>query len=338
MLQKGASADAVLAGSSDSKSKAPFRVYDTGCKGTVFIMCTIPNCELMDTTISTAKAKHVDDANNDACEVTADKNGGNEIDGGMDNDKNSNVNETSSTLKRKQDGEVLSTDTDLPSDNIELKVKKQKRYGDSDGNKNDEKKWDPILTVQSIFKDIREQNTEAPRSRFVNRMVPMQATCFASMEEIEVNVRELIKTFLLPRGVDHAHQREHEHDKNIADDKGDDNLPSFKIEFKHRNCTHIRRDLVVESIAGIIQDLTKEYWNNNLCKDGASSEETVEEKKKELFRVDLTNPQYTIIIEICRTLCGMSVVSSATSFKKFNLLMAQEEVDARNGIGAKDVE
>ena len=94
----------------------------------------------------------------------------------------------------------------------------------------------------------------------------------------------------------------------------------------------------MESIAGIIQDLTKEYWNNNLCKDGASSEETVEEKKKELFRVDLTNPQYTIIIEICRTLCGMSVVSSATSFKKFNLLMAQEEVDARNGIGAKDVE
>jgi len=337
MLQKGASADAVLAGSSDSKSKAPFRVYDTGCKGTVFIMCTIPNCELMETTISTAKAKHVDDANNDACEDTADKNGGDKTDGGMDKDKNaspqdSDVNETSSTMKRKQDGEVLSTSTDLPSDNIQLKAKKQKI--DGDGNGNDEKKWDPIATVQSIFKDIREQNTEAPRSRFVNRMVPMQATCFASMEEIEVNVRELIKTFLLPRGIDHAHQREH--DKNIADDKGDDNLPSFKIEFKHRNCTHIRRDLVVESIAGIIQDLTKEYWNN-VCKDGASSEETMEEKKKELFRVDLTNPQYTIIIEICRTLCGMSVVSNATSFKKFNLLMAQEEVDATNGNGAKDV-
>ena len=339
MLQKGASADAVLAGSSDSKSKAPFRVYDTGCKGTVFIMCTIPNCELMETTISTAKAKHVDDANNDACEDTADKDVGDKIDGGMDKDKNespqdSDVNETSSTMKRKQDGEVLTTSTDLPSDNIQLKAKKQKRDGDSAGNETDEKKWDPITTVQSIFKDIREQNTEAPRSRFVNRMVPMQATCFASMEEIEVNVRELIKSFLLPRGIDHAHQREH--DKNIADDKGDDNLPSFKIEFKHRNCTHIRRDLVVESIAGIIQDLTKEYWNN-VCKDGASSEETMEEKKKELFRVDLTNPQYTIIIEICRTLCGMSVVSSATSFKKFNLLMAQEEVDATNGNGAKDV-
>jgi len=342
MLQKGASADAVLAGSSDSKGKAPFRVYDTGCRGMVFIMCTIPSCELIETTISTAKAKHVDDADNDACENTTGKNGGDKTDGGLDKDKNAspqdvNVNETSSTLKRKQDEEVLSTSTDLPSDNIQLKAKKQKigGGGDGDGNGgNDDKKWDPISTVQSIFQDIREQNTEAPRSRFVNRMVPMQATCFASMDEIEANVRELIKTFLLPRGVDHMHQREH--DKDIADDKGVDNLPSFKIEFKHRNCTHIRRDQVVESIAGIIQDLTNEYWNN-MCKDGASSEETMEEKKKALFRVDLSNPHYTIIIEICRTLCGMSVVSNATSFKNFNLLMAQEEVDARNGNGVNNV-
>jgi tRNA(Ser,Leu) C12 N-acetylase TAN1 len=288
-------------------------------------MCTIPHCELIETTISTAKDKHYNNAENKASEDTKTASTGQDgsISGNDDGngDVSKNDSECNSGGKRKQDEGVGL------NDNTESNPKKQK-IDDANG----ETKWDPISTVQSIFADIREQNTEAPRSRFVNRMVPMQATCFASMEEIEANVRELLKTFLLPKGVEYGKRIE----EGTANDDGTASLPSFKIEFKRRNCNHIRREQVVECVAGIIQKLTDDHWNN-LSNDGASSTETKQEAKKPLFRVDLTDPKYTIIIEICRTLCGMSVVSNATSFKKFNLLMAQGEVDALNGDEAKQV-
>jgi tRNA acetyltransferase TAN1 len=172
----------------------------------------------------------------------------------------------------------------------------------------DKPKWDPIKTVQSIFRDIREHNTEAPRSRFVSRMVPIQVTCFASMEEIMANATELIKDFLMP--------------KVNALTKGlEDKLPSFKIEFKRRNCNHIRREQIVDGIANIVKDLTAQFWSNH-------SGEKTGDGSKPLFRVDLDNPDYTIIIELCRTLCGMSVVANTKSYKKFNLIVLQEESTA----------
>jgi hypothetical protein len=63
LLKRGASADAVLSGNASDpteKHKAPFRVYDTGCRGTVFIMCTLPDSEIFYTNISTEMFKNTD--------------------------------------------------------------------------------------------------------------------------------------------------------------------------------------------------------------------------------------------------------------------------------------
>ena len=292
LLKKGASADAVLSGISDPEGKhqAPFRLYDTGCKGTAFIMCTVPDSELISTTISTAKSMHNYSS-----------------DGNSKQEKKGETTESIDPVclgKRKLNVDAAPT--------VKIETKKKQKKLDESGTP----KWDPIETVQSIFRDIREQNTEAPRSRFVSRMIPMQATCFASVEEIMVNASELIKDFLMP-----------EVNKN---GNSGDKLPSFKIEFKRRNCNHIRRDEIVEGIANIVQDLTKEHWNehkNGSEKDGNAA--------KQLFRVDLDNPDYSIIIELCRTLCGMSVVANAKSYKNFNLMVVQEEATVDSGCNQK---
>ena len=297
MLKKGASADDVLSGIAnpgDGLNKSPFRVYETGCRGTVFIMCTMPDSELIATQISTAKAFHSKHQDTKIQEEGEEK-----------EYTKSEGRETSETCfsktKRKQQNENLDITSSC--------AKKQKV---TDEGPKESYKWDPIETVNSILQDIREDKTETPRSRFVSRMVPMQATCFASMEEIEANATELIKTFLLPAGIDHA--------KNV--NSKNDELPSFKIEFKRRNCTQVRREQIVEALANIVKKLTAGYWSK-YAKDG----NTIEAKKsadRQLFSVDLKNPDYTIIIEVVRTLCGMSVVKNSNSYQNFNLMTAQE--------------
>jgi len=37
------------------------------------------------------------------------------------------------------------------------------------------------------------------------------------------------------------------------------------------------------------------------------------------FQVDLSNPDYTIVVEICKTVCGISVVEKSKELKNFNI-------------------
>ena len=56
----------------------------------------------------------------------------------------------------------------------------------------------------------------------------------------------------------------------------------------------------------------------------AAAKSVVEKCPPSLFSVDLTNPDYTVVIEVCRTLCTMSVIKDAHSYQLFNLLKIQE--------------
>jgi tRNA acetyltransferase TAN1 len=334
MLRKGISADAILnysscrggrkesstsaaAGGGVDEKKAPFRVYDTGCRGSVFIMCTMANCELVKTTISTAKHLHDEDKNPDEkCNLKA----ANELhqvrcDDDDDDDDNkedptivTNLNGSDDVAKKRKYNHTGTCDDD-DDDDVHKKHKVEKKKG-----QNDQGKWDPMETVQAIFRDVREKNKLVPRSRFVTRIIPIQVTCFASLDEIKANVRELIRTYLLPIGIQqHVKQKE-------SNCSTDDTIPTFKIEFRRRNCSHIRREEVVEATAGMIQMLTDEYWSKH------DMEGIQHDSRESLFRVDLTDPQYTILIEICRTLCGMSIVENAKSYRNFNLLVVQDQV------------
>lgn len=118
-----------------------------------------------------------------------------------------------------------------------------------------------------------------PSSRFVQRMIPLQATCFASIDEIRATAQALMKKFFPLKA------------------------KTFAIAAKRRNNGNLKRDQIIDTVAGLV------LASNPDCK------------------VNLENPEVTIIVEVCKTLCGISVVSSCDKFKNFNLVMVREQQD-----------
>lgn len=70
---------------------------------------------------------------------------------------------------------------------------------------------------------------------------------------------------------------------------------TFQIVYKSRNNSHTNREEVIKELAGIVGSLNSEN------------------------KVDLTNPQYTVVVEIIKAVCCLSVVKDYMLFRKYNL-------------------
>jgi len=136
--------------------------------------------------------------------------------------------------------------------------------------------WDPISTVRAIMSDIdNDSNKAAPGSRFVTRMIPMQATFFASEEELQLTCTEVLKKYIAP------------------------STKTFAIVFKRRHCHKLDRKTAIQIVGETMNKLFPK------CK------------------VELSSPQVTILVEVCGTLCGMSVVdNNIKDCRNFNLMGA----------------
>mmetsp|Transcript_27625 Transcript_27625/g.81217 ORF Transcript_27625/g.81217 Transcript_27625/m.81217 type:complete len:412 (-) Transcript_27625:355-1590(-) len=282
LLQGGASADEVLhvsisGASTDAKRKSPFVVYDTGCKGTVFVMCSLPNCDLI-------PAQGPEATVSDETKIVS------------DNGMTTSANESG----------------DCGGDRNATKKRKFEVQDGADGSKVDEASvtppWDPMDTVHRVLDDLSQTKaltaSDAPGSRFVTRMIPIQATCFASLEEIHATARSLLNKFLFP---------------NIVTDKK--SKSTFAITFKRRNCSHLKRDNVIEVVAKAVEELRTAYAKGS---SGGCEKQDRETTLPELS-VDLSNPDYTVQVEVCRTLCGMSVVPRIASFHNFSLFAIRQQ-------------
>ncbi|KAL4624444.1 THUMP domain-containing protein 1-like [Arapaima gigas] len=75
----------------------------------------------------------------------------------------------------------------------------------------------------------------------------------------------------------------------------DPNQGTFQIVFKARNSSHMKREEVIKALAGLVGKMNR------------------------MNKVDLTNPQYTIIVEVIKSVCCVSVVQDYMLFRKFNL-------------------
>ncbi|XP_041098511.1 THUMP domain-containing protein 1-like [Polyodon spathula] len=73
------------------------------------------------------------------------------------------------------------------------------------------------------------------------------------------------------------------------------NQGTFQIVFKARNSSHAKRDEVIKLLAGLVGNMNPKN------------------------KVDLTNPEFTIIVEIIKSVCCVSVVRDYVLFRKFNL-------------------
>ncbi|XP_053551975.1 THUMP domain-containing protein 1-like [Bombina bombina] len=73
------------------------------------------------------------------------------------------------------------------------------------------------------------------------------------------------------------------------------NKGTFQIVYKARNNNHMNRDEVIKDLAGIVGNQNPEN------------------------KVDLSNPEYTIVVEIIKNVCCLSVVKDYMLFRKYNL-------------------
>ncbi|KAM4698525.1 THUMP domain-containing protein 1 [Rhinophrynus dorsalis] len=73
------------------------------------------------------------------------------------------------------------------------------------------------------------------------------------------------------------------------------NKGTFRIEYKARCNNHMNRDEVIKDLAGIVGNQNPEN------------------------KVDLSNPEYTIVVEIIKNVCCLGVVKDYILFRKYNL-------------------
>ncbi len=260
-------------------SSAAFGVYETGCRGSVFVLCTLPNCQLIPP-IETEYIQAKKDVT--AQKFTATDDGGDirkddddVVDGSRDGSDEDSSSEDAKKKRKLDDGSEVEqngnatsgTALTIPSSTID----------DVENGFPRPVLWDPIATVQNIMSDLDAKSRKAPSSRFVTRMIPLQATCFASLEELRLTTIELLKIYLPAK------------------------TKTFAIVPRRRHCDSLTRDQIIDTIAEIVLNRIPS------CK------------------VQLDNPDATIVVEICKNICGISVVGEYESYRNFNLFAAKKE-------------
>lgn len=157
--------------------------------------------------------------------------------------------------------------------------------------------------MTQVINDVTHpsNSTAAPSSRFITRIIPIQATCYPSLVEIKCVAQALIDTYLLP-----SISSKEEEEEGATGASNDTPKKSFSISFRKRNCNHLSRDDVISTVADLL-----------LLKDGETTTTN--------FEVNLSEPDYTIVIEVCRTLCCMAVVKGIKQYKNFNLMTIRDE-------------
>jgi len=254
-----------------SLESSAFAEYNTSCRGTVFVLCALPNCNLIPT-IQTEymqsnnniniNTKNEDTVNTSTSETD---NVNNSADSGsvilLEEEKKDKTNIVAKHVGKLEEAPGISS-------SAEVQIKNNNTCSTNPP-------WDPISTVRLIMSDIdNDSNKAVPRSRFVTRMIPIQATCFASSEELTLTTKELLDRYLSRT------------------------TKSFAIVTKRRHCSNLDRNTVIKIVGDAVVRLVPN------CK------------------VQLDKPDVTVMVEICNTLCGISVIENLKDCRNFNLMGA----------------
>ena len=149
--------------------------------------------------------------------------------------------------------------------------------------------------MRRVVEDIEKgPKGSFPGSRFITRMIPVQATCFSGVSEIQHAVGCLVHSTLQKYSSDNANSKK----------------TTFAIQTKIRICGHLKRGQIIESVAKQVVETAPEW------------------------KVDLSDPDFTILVEVCKNIAGVSVISSGeqlnTSTRKFNLAELRTKVSLSN--------
>jgi len=300
------------------KKSSLFTVYETGCRGTVVLMFN-----------ENAAAKFINGKSN-----------GNGANNSEDTAVEKEESETAVVAKESNVDQTITCTNDAPTNttknetevpNTTATINTNTTTTITNANVATKDRFNPLAIMQRIIANICQphgnaaKNNDAPSSRFVTRMIPLQTTCFAKISDIELAAKELIDTYLTTTRTidnDNKHQPVIETETKAVVDKEKvrkKRKRTFAIQFHKRICSSVSRTDVITAVAALMDP--------------------------ELYDVDLKHPEYTIIIEVCRTLVGMSIVPTGDggtdgcngdispeirklpSFEKFNVLELRQFVE-----------
>jgi tRNA(Ser,Leu) C12 N-acetylase TAN1 len=152
--------------------------------------------------------------------------------------------------------------------------------------------WDPVLAVHRIARDMTEKAPVYTNSRFITRMIPIQITCYATIDDIVTAVHTLLQPIVQSPSTAPAQSHK------------------FAIHEKRRFCSQIKREPLISAVGNMVGQVTKEKpWT-----------------------VQLTDPDFTIWIEICKTLAGISILPAKYLHpRNFNMVEWRLSLDPNCG-------
>jgi tRNA acetyltransferase TAN1 len=231
------------------KKGSNFGIFETGCSGVVFLLCTVPGSEMIPPVKLEKKARQQ------------------KLDG-QEQELTSEEGDEHAAKKQKMDSEKGPA-TKTGTDDSSVETPSGAEYST---------KWDPVPIVRKVLQDIEnDTGKDAPSSRFVSRMIPLQATCYVSEEELQIASRLLIQRYF-----------------PVA-------TTTFAVAVKRRFCqAALPKAKIIDIMAAAVLEKVPK------CK------------------VDLDKPEVTVVMEICKTMCGLSVIPNCQDhFKNFNLAEAR---------------
>ncbi|KAH8581653.1 THUMP RNA binding domain containing protein [Cryptosporidium sp. chipmunk genotype I] len=160
----------------------------------------------------------------------------------------------------------------------------------------------PSAMVENLMKNAYENKTLGKSkndsecllsSRYVNRLVPLDIIFPAKLDEIRKNIKTLILS-----SFDHA----------FCSDSGFVKETSSVSWACYYNSRYSGSEIKRQEIYDLVSEL---IW-------GSEDNPKYQEYKK-IYPVNLENPSKSILIEITRSFCGISIVNNYHKYCKFNL-------------------
>jgi tRNA acetyltransferase TAN1 len=258
------------------QEKSIFEIFDTGCRGLIVIMCSLPECRL-NPPITRSNVSH-DSTHNSETDTTDSKPASTPL---VEQVHAPDPLVDQGTTEHKS----LQTES---KNNGDLETKAATATATPDPTFSPPP-WDPVATVEAIAHDWRTGSAQAPSSRFITRMIPIQSTCFVDPHELQSLTEALLQRYL-----------------QASQGTSQSNQETFAIQVKRRNCTHLTRDEIITIVGKVMSEHT-------------------------MWKVNLKEPDHTIVVEICKTLCGVSIVHKSCSLVAQNFNVEVLRTGANSG-------
>ncbi|CCC09470.1 unnamed protein product [Sordaria macrospora k-hell] len=186
---------------------------------------------------------------------------------------------------------------------------------------------EPVEFVKRIVVDTKECiDIRKIKCRYLNRLTPMSVMGKATEQGLAETARQVLEEHFDLSGKKSDGEKSAEGDDGAEaaaseenkEGEGEDKKREYKpytyaIRPTLRNHSNLKRDVVINTIAGLIND--------------------------ERHKVNLTNPDKVILVDIFQTVCGMSVVDGDwDELKKYNMTELYNQAAGITSVGQKNKE